>query len=163
AGIFMCKIGARAVQHRLNASQRRLYLANTLLLSAATDVQVIDAHAVGNGRAAVFFRETFPGVVDGDDGSIPVEHGDIGRERVEGGLVERLTLAQRRLCAFARSDVGAEAANGVRPPALVAQRKLAHYRVTYLARDKSLLFEQNRPVGRDYFPIIGEKGVRDFL
>src|SRR5262245_54060165 len=38
AGIFNCEIGARAVQHRLNASQRRLYLAITLLLSAAADV-----------------------------------------------------------------------------------------------------------------------------
>src|SRR5262249_7102078 len=120
AGIFNCEIGARAVQHRLNASQRRLYLAITPLLSAAADVQVIDAHAVGNDCAAVFSRETFPGLVDGDDVSIPVEHGDVSHQRAEYGLVKRLALAQRRLCAFALSDVGGDAANGVRPPALVA-------------------------------------------
>src|SRR6266540_2875245 len=120
AGIFNCEIGAHAVQHRLNARQRRLYLAITLLLSAAADVQVIDAHTVGNGRAVVFSRETSPVFVDGDDVSVPVEHGDVGRKRVEYGLVERLALAQRRLCAFALSDVGCDAANGVWPPPLVA-------------------------------------------
>src|SRR4030095_4347610 len=120
AGIFNCEIGAHAVQHRLNARQRRLYLAITLLLSAAADVQVIGAHAVGNGRAVVFSRETSPVFVDGDDVSVPVEHGDVGRKRVEYGLVERLALAQRRLCAFALSDLGSDAANGVWPPPLVA-------------------------------------------
>src|SRR5215471_1792691 len=163
AGIFSCKIGARAVQHRPNAVQRRLYLAITLRPSAAAYVQIIDSHAVGNGRAVVFSRETSPVFVDGDDVSVPVEHGDVGRKRVEYGLVERLAFAQRRLCAFALSDVGGDSANGVRPPARVPERKLAHDRVTRLARDNSLLFEQNRLVGRDYFPIIGEKDVRDFL
>src|SRR5262245_57434891 len=124
AGTFDYEIGARAVQHRLNADQRRPPLAVVPLLGAAADVQVVDAYAVGNGVAAVFPRETFPGLVDGNDVSITVEQGDVGRKRVEGGLVERLALTQRSLCAFALSDVGGYATNGVRPSALVPERKL---------------------------------------
>src|SRR5262249_56624034 len=121
AGIFECEIGTGAVQHRLNALQRRPYLAVALLLGPAADVKIIDAHAVGKSRAAVFSRETFPGLVDCDDVSVPVEHGDVGHQRAEHSLVKRLALAQRRLRAFALSDVGGAAANGVRPPALVTE------------------------------------------
>src|SRR5215813_13950873 len=163
AGIFNCEIGARAVQHRLNAGQRRLYLAIALLLSSAADVQIIDAHAVGNDRAAAFSRETSPVFIDGNDVSVPVEHGDVGRKRVDYSLVERLALAQRRLRAFALSDVGGDAANGVRPPALVAEWKLDREEVVRPICGDDSLFDLKRRIGRNYFLLVGAYGVCDLL
>jgi uncharacterized ferredoxin-like protein len=55
-------------------------------------VQVIDAHAVRDSRAIVFIGKPFPCVVDCGYVSFPVDHGDVGRHRVEDSLVDAVFL-----------------------------------------------------------------------
>src|SRR5262249_18938428 len=101
--------------------------------------------------------------VDSQVTALEVLDEDQGDGVIEDGAQLRLARLQRLLDLFALSDVGGDAANGVRPSALVPERKLDRNEVAQLAEEGDLLFKLKRRIGRNYFLIVCAYSVGDLF
>ena len=83
----------------------------------------------------------------------------LGASKILGRFARRL-LADEQFFALgfrllALGDVGCDAANGVRPPALVAEWELDRNEVVRPIDGDDSLFELKRCIGRNYCLIVG--------
>src|SRR5262245_39558858 len=101
--------------------------------------------------------------VDSQVTALEVLDEDQGDGVIEDGAQLRLARPQRLLDLFALSDVGGDAANGVWPPALVAERKLDRNEVVQPVGEGDMLFKLKRRIGRNYFLVVGAYGIGDLF
>ena len=83
AGVFHSEV-APAARNDLSQSYGSFAGFARKMRARFTDRQVVQPDSIAMAHVARLSRELPPGFVDGNDGAMPVEHGNVSREAVEG-------------------------------------------------------------------------------